>query len=88
MLSFVAYCLSLFGQAGFGTPLEHLMLCVVMGAPLLGAFLMGSGSVSLVYGYIVLFDSLKCMGYSNVEMFSHGLFEALPFLRYLIYTPT
>ncbi|XP_038987308.1 very-long-chain aldehyde decarbonylase GL1-1-like isoform X1 [Phoenix dactylifera] len=74
--------------AGLGTPLEHLMLCVVMGAPLLGAFLMGSGSVCLMYGYILVFDSLRCMGYSNVEVFSHGLFEALPFLRYLIYTPT
>ncbi|WOL19696.1 protein ECERIFERUM 3 [Canna indica] len=74
--------------AGIGTPLEHLMLCVVMGAPLLGAYLAGVGSVGLVYGYVLLFDFLRCMGHSNVEVFPNGLFESFPFLRYLIYTPT
>ncbi|KAG1364419.1 very-long-chain aldehyde decarbonylase GL1-1 [Cocos nucifera] len=74
--------------AGFATPLEHLFLCAVMGAPLLGACLLGTGSAGLVYGYVLLFDFLRCMGHSNVEVLPHGLFQALPFLRYLIYTPT
>ncbi|RWW59167.1 hypothetical protein BHE74_00033914 [Ensete ventricosum] len=76
------------GPAGFGTPLEHLVLGAVMAAPLLGAFLMGCGSVGLVYGYVFVFDFLRCMGYSNVEVFPVRLLQALPFLRYLIYSPT
>ncbi|CAL9778862.1 unnamed protein product [Musa acuminata subsp. burmannicoides] len=74
--------------AGFATPLEHLILCVVMGVPLLGACLVGRGSAGLIYGYVLLFDFLRCMGHSNVEIFPHGLFQSLPLLRYLIYTPT
>ncbi|CAL9749056.1 unnamed protein product [Musa acuminata subsp. burmannicoides] len=74
--------------AGFGTPLEHFVLGAVMAAPLLGAFLMGCGSVGLVYGYVFVFDFLRCMGYSNVEVFPVRLLQALPFLRYLIYSPT
>ena len=68
--------------------MEHLVLGAVMAAPLLGAFLMGCGSVGLVYGYVFVFDFLRCMGYSNVEVFPVRLLQALPFLRYLIYSPT
>lgn len=68
--------------------MEHLLLCVVMGVPLVGAFLAGAGSVGLVYGYVLAFDFLRSMGHCNVEVFPHGVFESLPLLRYLIYTPT
>uniref|UniRef100_A0A0E0G2H2 aldehyde oxygenase (deformylating) n=1 Tax=Oryza nivara TaxID=4536 RepID=A0A0E0G2H2_ORYNI len=74
--------------AGFGTPLESLLLTVVIGVPLAGAFLMGVGSVGLVYGHVLLFDFLRSMGYSNVEVISPRVFQAVPLLRYLIYTPT
>uniref|UniRef100_A0A0A9DU96 aldehyde oxygenase (deformylating) n=1 Tax=Arundo donax TaxID=35708 RepID=A0A0A9DU96_ARUDO len=74
--------------AAFGTPLESLILTLAMAAPLAGAFLAGAGSVSLVYGHVLLFDYLRCMGYSNVEVISHKAFAAFPPLRYLIYTPT
>ena len=74
--------------AGFGTPLEALVLTAAMGAPLAGAFAAGAGSVSLVYGHVLLFDYLRCMGYSNVEVVSHKAFAAVPALRYLLYTPT
>ncbi|KAK1274878.1 Protein ECERIFERUM 3 [Acorus gramineus] len=75
-------------RAGSATPLEHLMLFVVMGIPVLGANLMGSGSVALIYGYVLVFDFLRCMGHSNVEVLPHALFQAFPFFRFLIYTPT
>ncbi|KAM3214663.1 hypothetical protein ACQJBY_066913 [Aegilops geniculata] len=74
--------------SAYGTPLESLVLTLAMAAPLAGAFLAGAGSVSLVYGHIFLFDYLRCMGYSNVEVISHRAFRAFPLLRYLIYTPT
>ncbi|CAA6670277.1 unnamed protein product [Spirodela intermedia] len=69
--------------AGFATPLEHLVLCAVMGAPLVGAFLAGHGSITLIYGYVLGFDFLRCMLHSNVEVLPHWLFEGLPFLKYL-----
>lgn len=74
--------------AGFGTPLEALLLTLTMGVPLAGAFLMGAGSVGLVYVHLLTFDYLRSMGYSNVEVISHRVFEAVPPLRYLLYTPT
>ncbi|XP_058113921.1 very-long-chain aldehyde decarbonylase CER3 isoform X2 [Magnolia sinica] len=74
--------------AGNATLLEHLMLSVVIGIPIMGACLVGSGSAVLIYGYLLIFDFLRSMGHSNVEFIPHGLFESLPFLKYLIYTPT
>ncbi|XP_068652155.1 very-long-chain aldehyde decarbonylase GL1-1 [Aristolochia californica] len=74
--------------AGHGTPLEHLILSGVTAVPILGASLMGVGSVSLIYSYIMIFDFLRCMGHSNVEVLPHGLFKTLPFLKHLLYTPT
>ncbi|XP_074587234.1 very-long-chain aldehyde decarbonylase GL1-2-like [Curcuma longa] len=74
--------------ATFGTPLENLAMTAVMAAPLLGAFAAGHGSVGLLYSYVLAFDFLRCLGYSNVEIFPSQLFHSLPFLRYLIYTPT
>ncbi|CAN6976049.1 unnamed protein product [Brassica oleracea var. botrytis] len=70
------------------TLLESLLLCVVAGVPLIGSFLLGVGSISLIYGYAITFDFLRCLGHCNVEIFSHKLFETLSILRYLIYTPT
>ncbi|KAH0458983.1 hypothetical protein IEQ34_011797 [Dendrobium chrysotoxum] len=74
--------------AGHGTPVEYMVMSLVMGLPLIGAGLMGAGSVGLFYVYVLLFDFLRCMGHSNVEIFPSGFFEAVPLLRYLIYTPT
>ncbi|KAL5207298.1 hypothetical protein ABZP36_031733 [Zizania latifolia] len=74
--------------AGFGTPVECLLLTLAMGVPLAGAFLMGAGSVGLVYGHTIAFDYLRSMGYSNVEVISPRVFQAFPPLRYLVYTPS
>jgi hypothetical protein len=74
--------------AGFGTPLEALLLTLTMGVPLAGAFLLGAGSIGLVYVHLLAFDYLRSMGYSNVEVVSPRVFEAIPPLRYLLYTPT
>ena len=74
--------------AGFATPLEHIVMGVIMGVPILGSLLLGTGSAGLVYGYVLVFDFLRCMGHCNVEVFPCWIFEALPPLRYLIYTPT
>lgn len=75
-------------SAGHGSPLEHLLMSLLMGLPLLGACFMGAGSIGLFYVYVLLFDFLRCMGHSNVEVFPSGFFETFPLFRYLIYTPT
>ncbi|XP_048530335.1 uncharacterized protein LOC125509412 isoform X3 [Triticum urartu] len=74
--------------AGFATPLEHVVLGLLMALPLAGACAAGLGSVGLTFAYVLSFDFLRAMGHCNVELFPGGLFRSLPFLRYLIYTPT
>lgn len=74
--------------AGNATFLEHILMVPIMGIPVVGAALLGYGSLSLVYVYVLVFDFLRCLGHSNVEVFPHQIFEVIPFLRYLIYTPT
>lgn len=74
--------------AGNATFLEQILLVPIMGIPVMGAAWTGYGSISMVYLYILGFDFLRCLGHCNAEVIPHRLFEALPFLRYLLYTPT
>ncbi|KAL6525428.1 Very-long-chain aldehyde decarbonylase cer3 [Orobanche hederae] len=74
--------------AGHASFLEHLLLTVVIGAPIIGSFATGHGSISLAYGYVLVFDFLRCLGHSNVEIIPHRIFDAIPFLKYVLYTPT
>ncbi|GMN62788.1 hypothetical protein TIFTF001_031860 [Ficus carica] len=75
-------------KAGNATFLENLVLSVVIGIPMIGASLLGYGSLGLIFGYISIFDFLRCLGHCNVEVVPHTVFEAVPVLRYLLYTPT
>ncbi|KAF7838095.1 protein ECERIFERUM 3 [Senna tora] len=45
--------------AANATPLEHLVLTAITGIPILGASLMGYGSLGLIYGYLLCFDFLR-----------------------------
>lgn len=82
-------CFSFFScAAGHATFLEHLVLCIVIGVPILGTAFIGYGSISILYSYVLLFDMLRCLGHSNVEVIPHHLFENIPLLKYLVYTPT
>ncbi|XP_027367642.1 very-long-chain aldehyde decarbonylase CER3-like isoform X1 [Abrus precatorius] len=74
--------------AGNATVLEHLFLTLVIGIPILGTSLMGHGSASLIYGYLLIFDFMRCLGHCNVEIVPHKLFKTFPFMRYVLYTPT
>ncbi|KAK8545148.1 hypothetical protein V6N12_025993 [Hibiscus sabdariffa] len=69
--------------AGHATPLEHLVLCVVIGIPMMGTILMGYGSTSMVYAYVLAFDFLRCLGHSNAEVVPCEIFNKLPFLVYI-----
>lgn len=70
------------------TFLEHLLLSIIIGIPIIGCFFMGYESRITIYGYILGFDFLRCLGHCNVEIIPDCLFEILPFLKYLIYTPS
>lgn len=74
--------------AGHATLLEHLILTAITGIPIIGASMIGLGSVSLLYAYVLGFDFLRCLGHSNVEIVPHQIFDKIPTLRYLMYTPT
>ncbi|KAI4294998.1 hypothetical protein MLD38_040726 [Melastoma candidum] len=74
--------------AGHATLLEHLILAAIAGIPILGSCFLGHGSLALVYAYLMAFDFLRSLGHCNVEFISYQIFENLPILRYLIYTPT
>ncbi|PIM98116.1 hypothetical protein CDL12_29406 [Handroanthus impetiginosus] len=74
--------------AGHATFLEHLLLCVVVGIPILATTFFGYGSISLMYSYLLAFDFLQCLGHSDVEVFPCHIFDNFPVLKYLIRTPT
>ncbi|CAK9171356.1 unnamed protein product [Ilex paraguariensis] len=74
--------------AGNSTLLDHVVLAAVTWIPILGTCLIGCGSISMIYCYVLLFDLLRCLGHCNVEIIPHQIFEIFPLLRYLIYTPT
>ncbi|KAL8129714.1 hypothetical protein V2J09_018869 [Rumex salicifolius] len=74
--------------AEHATLLEHLLMIPIVGVPLLATSLLGYGSISLIYGYLLGFDFLRCLGHCNAEVLPYQMFEAIPLLRYLIYTPT
>ncbi|KAH9614833.1 hypothetical protein KSS87_012938 [Heliosperma pusillum] len=74
--------------AGNATFMEHLVMLPIVGIPLMGGSMIGHGSVSMVYVYILGFDFLRCMGHCNVEIIPHRIFDAVPLFRYLLYTPT
>ncbi|OAY85711.1 Protein ECERIFERUM 3, partial [Ananas comosus] len=75
-------------RAGFVTPLESIVLSIIKGVPIFGSCLLGWGSYGLIFGYVWLFDFLRGVGHSNIEMVPSVIFDAFPTLRYLICTPT
>ncbi|KAK8669199.1 hypothetical protein V6N13_106635 [Hibiscus sabdariffa] len=60
---------------------------IVMGVPVMGSIVMGGASSSMIYGYVLGFDFMRCMGHCNVEVVPAQVFNKFPLLRYLIYTP-
>lgn len=67
---------------------EHLAYAGNFIIPILGTWTLGRLSVSTVYIYLIGFDIVNAAGHCNFEFVPECLFQALPFLKYLIYTPT
>eukprot|EP00808_Paulinella_micropora_P005378 g79722.t1 len=67
---------------------EHLMYTANFAIPLLGTWLTGGFSVTILYAYLLGFDFLNCLGHCNFEFIPPCVFKWCPPLKYLIYTPT
>ncbi|KAM0041008.1 putative fatty acid hydroxylase, NAD(P)-binding domain superfamily [Helianthus debilis subsp. tardiflorus] len=74
--------------AGSTTFLEEVLVTTVIGLPVLGCCLSGYGSKTIIYGYVLVFDILRCFGHSNVEIMPQWIFEYFPLFKYILYTPT
>ncbi|KAI3694733.1 hypothetical protein L1987_77703 [Smallanthus sonchifolius] len=74
--------------AGSTTFLEELLVTTVIGLPILGCSLFGYGSKTVIYGYVLVFDFLRCFGHSNVEIMPHWVFDYFPLFKFVLYTPT
>ncbi|KAG0556124.1 hypothetical protein KC19_11G028000 [Ceratodon purpureus] len=69
------------------TMLEQMLQSLLVCIPLLGAAVMGTASMGLIYVYVIAFDFLKCVGHSNFEFVPTWLHN-LPGAKYLVYTPS
>jgi len=68
--------------------LEHVGYTANFAIPMLGAWWMGTNSQVLIYTYLLGFDFLNAWGHCNFEIIPYGLFNAIPPLKYLLYTPS
>mmetsp|Transcript_30914 Transcript_30914/g.100644 ORF Transcript_30914/g.100644 Transcript_30914/m.100644 type:complete len:632 (+) Transcript_30914:219-2114(+) len=73
--------------------MEHLMYTANFAIPLVGTWLaaasgQGGASIGMFYVYLLGFDVMNAIGHCNFEFFPLFLFKALPWLKYLVYTPT
>eukprot|EP00897_Mesotaenium_endlicherianum_P008982 jgi/Mesen1/8111/ME000435S07281 len=67
---------------------EHVLYTAIFAIPMLGTWLLGGASMAMFYAYWLGFDFLNAVGHCNWEFVPARLLRALPFLKYLVYTPT
>ncbi|KAH8957646.1 hypothetical protein BDL97_07G103400 [Sphagnum fallax] len=70
------------------TMLEQVLQTGLIGVAMVGTVMLGGGSISMIYIYLLAFDSLKCMGHCNCEFIPATLFQLFPIAKYLLYTPS
>jgi hypothetical protein len=68
--------------------LEIIFYTLLFAIPITGAVFMGCGSIVMYHLYVFFVDTLNAWGHCNFEFIPTGVFEALPFLKYLVYSPT
>ncbi|GJP55360.1 hypothetical protein CLOM_g14329 [Closterium sp. NIES-68] len=61
-----------------------LLLCL----PVVGTWLLGGASIGALYVYWLACDFANAVGHCNFEFVPVWLLRALPFLKYLVHTPT
>ncbi|XP_024524953.1 protein ECERIFERUM 1 [Selaginella moellendorffii] len=67
---------------------EHLSYAVLFGSTLIVNLFLGTASLALIYSYMLWFDFMNYIGHCNWEFMPSWMFQALPLLKYLVYTPS
>eukprot|EP00191_Tetraselmis_sp_GSL018_P009540 CAMPEP_0177603400 /NCGR_PEP_ID=MMETSP0419_2-20121207/15488_1 /TAXON_ID=582737 /ORGANISM="Tetraselmis sp., Strain GSL018" /LENGTH=590 /DNA_ID=CAMNT_0019097161 /DNA_START=152 /DNA_END=1924 /DNA_ORIENTATION=+ len=68
--------------------MEHLGYTANFAIPLVGTWLLGNASWAMFYVYLLGFDFLNAWGHCNFEFFPLWVLEKLPWIKYVLYTPT
>lgn len=68
--------------------MEHLGYTANFAIPMLGTWFLGGASMAMFYAYTIAFDTLNMIGHCNWEFVPVRLYQAVPLLRYLVYTPS
>ena len=67
---------------------EEVVYFALFAIPLLTMVATGTGSVAVVNGYLIYIDFMNYLGHCNFELVPKMLFDVLPPLKYLMYTPS
>ncbi|WVZ73167.1 hypothetical protein U9M48_021511 [Paspalum notatum var. saurae] len=67
---------------------EELVYFTLFAIPLLTMVATGTASVAVTNGYLVYIDFMNYLGHCNLELVPRLLFDLLPPLKYLMYTPS
>ncbi|KAJ1281583.1 hypothetical protein BS78_04G316900 [Paspalum vaginatum] len=67
---------------------EELVYFTLFAIPLLTMVATGTASVAVANGYLIYIDFMNYLGHCNFELVPRLLFDVLPPLRYLMYTPS
>lgn len=67
--------------------LEHIGYTANFAIPMVGTWMLGGCSIAMFYAYTIGFDLLNCIGHCNWEFVPVRLYQSVPFLKYLVYTP-
>ena len=68
--------------------LEGLFYNALFAIPIVITNTIGLASLAMLYIYIIFIDFMNAWGHSNFEFIPKQLFDMLPPLKYLIYSPT
>ncbi|KAL5720368.1 aldehyde oxygenase (deformylating) [Ranunculus cassubicifolius] len=67
---------------------EHIAYYILFSIPMMTGVLTGTGSIVSLAGYLTYIDLMNNMGHCNFEFIPKRLFNAVPFIKYLMYTPS
>ena len=68
--------------------LEGLFYNALFAIPTVSTIMSGLASLAMFYIYILFIDFMNAWGHSNFEFIPKEVFDMLPPLKYLIYSPT
>jgi aldehyde decarbonylase len=68
--------------------LESLFYNVLLGMPIAVPFAAGCGTLFVPYIYFFYVDTMDALGHCNFEFMPIRLFQLIPLLKYIVYSPT